>query len=417
MSSEPIIRVRNLSKSFPIYASPSDRLKQFIFPRIQRLLGLEIKSYYRTFNALSDISFEVKRGETVGVIGRNGAGKSTLLQILCGTLFPTNGTVEIQGRVAALLELGAGFNGEYTGRENVYMNARILGLSDLEINARFEEIIRFADIGEHLDQPVKTYSSGMFVRLAFAVVAHVNADVLIIDEALAVGDTFFNQKCMRLLEDFKKTGTLIFVTHDANALKSICRRAIWIDKGNIFADADTKSVSENYLASTYSDHRDNSANQSIVPSIPAHSFGNRKITIEEVDLTVNGAVPHRVKGGEQISIKMKMLAHEKIATVICGFNLKNKLGQVIFGCNTLEKYAAGLDGVEPSKTLLCIFSFKIPALTSGIYYFDVAVAEGNSNWHQQLHWIFDAAAIEFDSNKKSTGVLLIECNIIDLSIN
>ena len=184
-SNEIAIRVRDLSKRYEIYSAPRDRLKQFLLPRVQKLIGRSLKQYFREFWAIKDLSFEIKKGETVGIIGRNGAGKSTLLQILCGTLTPSNGTIEINGRVAALLELGAGFSPEFTGRENIYMNAGVLGLKKEEIEKRLKRIVEFADIGDFLDQPVKTYSSGMYVRLAFAVVIHVDADILIVDEALA----------------------------------------------------------------------------------------------------------------------------------------------------------------------------------------------------------------------------------------
>src|SRR4051794_7034662 len=183
---EIAIRVRNLSKCYHIYARPEDRLKQALFPRMQRLFGRRPTQYAREFWALNDVSFEVKKGETVGVIGRNGSGKSTLLQLICGTLAPTTGSIEIEGRVAALLELGSGFNPEFTGRENVYVNAAVFGLTKDEIDGRFGSIADFADIGDFIDQPVKKYSSGMLMRLAFAVVAHVNADILIVDEALSV---------------------------------------------------------------------------------------------------------------------------------------------------------------------------------------------------------------------------------------
>ena len=197
MSSNDIaIRVKGLSKCYGIYASPRERLKQFILPRLQRLVGQAPKQYFHEFWALKDVSFEIKKGETVGIIGRNGSGKSTLLQMICGTLHPTSGSIQTNGRIAALLELGSGFNPEFTGRENVYMNASVLGLSNEEINERFNDIVTFADIGDFIDQPVKTYSSGMMVRLAFAVIAHVDADILVIDEALAVGDAFFVQKCI-----------------------------------------------------------------------------------------------------------------------------------------------------------------------------------------------------------------------------
>jgi lipopolysaccharide transport system ATP-binding protein len=200
MSSEDaVISVRELGKRYEIYDRPGDRLKQFVLPRFSRALGLNDRQYFREFWALKNVSFEVGRGETVGIIGRNGSGKSTLLQMICGTLNPTNGSIRVRGKVAALLELGSGFNPEFTGRENVHMNAALLGLSSDEIEARFDDIVAFADIGDHIEQPVKTYSSGMMVRLAFSVIAHVDAEVLVIDEALAVGDAFFNQKCMRFL--------------------------------------------------------------------------------------------------------------------------------------------------------------------------------------------------------------------------
>jgi len=185
------------------------------------------------FLALNDVSFEVSRGETVGIIGRNGAGKSTLLQIVCGTLKPTSGFIETHGRIAAMLELGAGFNPEFSGRENIFLNGYIVGLTRQQIEARYDAICGFADIGEFIEQPIKTYSAGMAVRLAFAVMAHVDAQILVIDEALAVGDARFVQKCMRFLREFKERGTLLFVSHDTIAVSSLCDRAIWLDAGRV----------------------------------------------------------------------------------------------------------------------------------------------------------------------------------------
>jgi len=251
MSSEIAIKVENLSKCYQIYDQPRDRLKQFVLPRLQRTLGREPKQYYQEFWALKDVSFEVKKGETVGIIGRNGSGKSTLLQILCGTLNPTGGTFTTNGRIAALLELGSGFNPEFTGRENVYMNAAVLGLSTEEVDQRFNDIAEFADIGQFIEQPVKTYSSGMMVRLAFAVIAHVDADILVIDEALAVGDAFFTQKCMRFLRGFMRNGTILFVSHDTGAVINLCHSVIWLIDGAIKAIGDCKIISEDYLASMY----------------------------------------------------------------------------------------------------------------------------------------------------------------------
>jgi len=249
MSSDDIaIRVSNLSKCYFIYDRPQDRLRQSIIPRLQRLVGRKPKNYFREFWALRDVSFEVKKGETVGIIGRNGSGKSTLLQIICGTLTPTSGTVETNGRVAALLELGSGFNPEFTGRENVYMNGAVLGLSKEEIDARFDDIAAFADIGEFLEQPVKTYSSGMFVRLAFAVNIMSQPEIMIVDEALAVGDMGFQAKCMTALTRIQEAGTtVLFVSHDVGAVKSLCSRGIHLDRGELKNIGTAADVAEHYV--------------------------------------------------------------------------------------------------------------------------------------------------------------------------
>jgi lipopolysaccharide transport system ATP-binding protein len=227
------VRVNNLSKCYHIYDRPQDRLKQLIAPKLRSLIGRNSDDYFRKFWALNDVSFEVSRGETVGIIGRNGSGKSTLLQMICGTLEPTSGTVETRGRVAALLELGAGFNPEFTGRENVYMNATVLGLSQNEIQSRFEDIAAFADIGDFIEQPVKHYSSGMYARLAFAVAINVDPSILIVDEALSVGDEPFQRKCFARIEEIKRNGaTILFVSHSSSAITALCDRAILLHKGN-----------------------------------------------------------------------------------------------------------------------------------------------------------------------------------------
>ncbi len=246
-SSDVAIRVENVSKHYLMFARPEDRLKQMVVPKLQRLAGRAPKQFYRDFAALTGISFEVKRGETVGIIGRNGCGKSTLLQIVCGTLQPTTGSVTVNGRIAALLELGAGFNPEFTGRENVYLNAAILGLARAEIDARFDAIAAFADIGQFIDQPVKTYSSGMYVRLAFAVAINVEPDILVVDEALAVGDEAFQRKCFARIEDIKaKGGTILFVSHGAQTIVQLCDRAILLDGGEKLLDGRPKTVVSQY---------------------------------------------------------------------------------------------------------------------------------------------------------------------------
>ncbi len=247
MSSDFAIRVSDVTKHYLMFERPEHRLKQMIVPRLQRLARREPKRYYRDFAALNGVSFEVKRGETIGIIGRNGSGKSTLLQMVCGTLQPSSGTVEVNGRIAALLELGAGFNPEFTGRENVYMNAAILGLSRAETEARFERIAAFADIGMFLDQPVKTYSSGMYVRLAFATAINVDPDILVVDEALSVGDEAFQRKCFARIEDIKdKGGTILLVSHGAQTIVQLCDRAILIDRGEKILEGRPKTVVSQY---------------------------------------------------------------------------------------------------------------------------------------------------------------------------
>lgn len=233
MSSDSnVIRVDRLSKCYQIYDRPHDRLKQFVAPRLRSMLGRPPVNYFREFWALRDVSFNVGRGETVGIIGRNGSGKSTLLQMICGTLMPTSGTVDTHGRVAALLELGAGFNPEFTGRENVFLNAMVLGLSQAEIEARFDDIAAFADIGQFIEQPVKHYSSGMYARLAFAVAINVDPDILVVDEALAVGDEPFQRKCFARIDAIKNRGaTILFVSHSGAAIINLCDRAILLNAG------------------------------------------------------------------------------------------------------------------------------------------------------------------------------------------
>ncbi|MER8462626.1 ABC transporter ATP-binding protein [Mesorhizobium sp. M1396] len=241
------IRVRDVSKHYVMFERPEDRFKQMIIPRLEQLIGRPPRRYFRDFAALSGISFEVGRGETVGIIGRNGSGKSTLLQAICGTLQPTSGSVEVNGRIAALLELGAGFNPEFTGRENVFLNAAILGVPRKEMEWRFDDIARFADIGPFIDQPVKTYSSGMYVRLAFATAINVDPDILVVDEALSVGDEAFQRKCFARIEDIKdKGGTILFVSHAAQTIVQLCSRAMLIDGGELISQGRPKAVVNQY---------------------------------------------------------------------------------------------------------------------------------------------------------------------------
>lgn len=259
-SKEIVIDVRNLCKRYEIYDKPRDRLKQLVVPQLHRFincLGVNLgvvkhsypPIYFREFWALKNVSFQIRRGETFGIIGRNGSGKSTLLQTLAGTLAPTSGDIKVNGRIAALLELGSGFNPDFTGRENVFLNGHILGLSQRDIEARYDQIVEFADIGEFIDQPVKTYSSGMFVRLAFSVQAHIDASIVIIDEALAVGDVFFRQKCYARLEKLRNSGAaILLVSHAMTEIEQFCERAILLDRGEVkFIGSATDAAKHYYL--------------------------------------------------------------------------------------------------------------------------------------------------------------------------
>lgn len=250
VSSNKIIFANNLHKQFPIYEKPWHRLMQMLWP-------CNRQRWFRRFHALKGASFDIFRGEVVGVVGRNGSGKSTLLQILCGTLRPSSGQLQVSGRISALLELGSGFNPEFTGRENVFLNGAILGLSREEVEERYEAIAAFADIGEFIDRPLKTYSSGMYVRLAFAVAINVDPDILVIDEALAVGDELFQRKCFSRLEQLRSQGvTILFVSHSASAVIELCDRAILLDSGELLADGDPKEVVALYQKLLYAPTED-----------------------------------------------------------------------------------------------------------------------------------------------------------------
>lgn len=246
MSSDIAIKVEHLSKCHHIYEKPRDRLLQMLAP--------EGKQFFREFWALRDVSFSVGRGETVGIIGRNGSGKSTLLQMICGTVSPTSGVVNTRGRVAALLELGAGFNTEFTGRENVFLNAAILGVPQEEMEARMEEVLAFSELGDFLDLPVKTYSSGMYSRLAFSIAIHVDPEILIVDEALAVGDARFVAKCMRRIKDIQDQGaTILFVSHDVGSVRTLCGRALWLDNGRLVEQGHVFPVTGRFMEFMFKD--------------------------------------------------------------------------------------------------------------------------------------------------------------------
>jgi lipopolysaccharide transport system ATP-binding protein len=450
---ERAIVVDGVGKCYQIYERPQDRLKQALVPRLARLLGVRMPNYFREFWALRDVSMTVARGETVGIVGRNGSGKSTLLQIVCGTLTPTHGNVAISGRVGALLELGSGFNPEFTGRENVYMNGTVLGMDTAEIDAKYDAIVAFADIGDFIDQPVKTYSSGMYVRLAFAVIAHADADILVIDEALSVGDVFFAQKCMRFLRDFQKRGTVLFVSHDAGAVINLCDRVVWMDDGGVVMDGSAKTVCEAYLASTYGhrpDRGDAHAAQATASTSDAveHAlrtgdiesethgfdpaldqsrirvfrfdpqragFGDGGATITAVRLESGDTrALAQVTGGEIVRIVVQAQAHREIPQPIIGFLLKDRLGQHLFGTNTYDGSSPVAPYVAKDAAVEAVFEFAMPYLPLGRYTIDVAIADGSDLDHVQAAWIYDALVLESVCETRSTGLVGIPYRSITL---
>jgi len=438
------IRVNNLSKCYHLYDAPRDRLKQFVMPRLQRLSGKAPKQYFREFWALKDVSLEVKKGETVGIIGRNGSGKSTLLQIICGTLTPTSGTVETRGRVAALLELGSGFNPEFTGRENVYMNAAVLGLTNEEINARFNDIAAFADIGDFIEQPVKTYSSGMMVRLAFAVIVHVDADILMIDEALAVGDAIFTQKCMRFLRKFMEQGTVLFVSHDSGSIINLCQHAIWLNKGIVSQTGISKEVVETYTQFVFQEIY---GDKTCLTSVDANKNVNREeknnlivdVTIDKgTSLTYftqlnesTGWESGKAKilsvrllndeqdvlmlhGGELVNLEIIATVNENIYSPILGWFVKDRLGQALFGENTYTYVNPPLF-INAGEKIKAVFKFQIPLLPNGEYSMTVAIAEGNIVEHTQHHWLHDAVVFKVVSDKLRYGLVGIMFQSVSLN--
>ncbi|MGZ8242352.1 ABC transporter ATP-binding protein [Methylomagnum sp.] len=444
MNDETAIHISHLSKCYRIYDRPHNRLKQAIASKANKIIPRPLRvtaQYFREFWALRDIVLTVAKGETVGVIGRNGSGKSTLLQLICGTVAPTRGDIEVNGRVAALLELGAGFNPEFTGRENVYMNASILGLSKEQIDARYNDIVAFADIGEFIDQPVKTYSSGMFVRLAFAVIAHVDADILIIDEALAVGDAFFTQKCMRFLRQFKKEGTVLFVSHDTPAVINLCQRAVWLDRGQVRMIGEAKEVCEAYHQSIYELQNSQGAKEaptkeretlSAKPPKPSPlldieqfvfgpdeaSFGAGGAAISKVQLLdAKGEPLNRLaEAGETVIIAVQCQAHKEIASPIIGFFVKDRLGQILFGENTFKSYMMKPLHFNAGEVFTARFEFGMPLLPTGDYSICAAIAEGTQLDHVQHHWIHDALIFRINSSTVHCGLIGIPMDSIDLSL-
>jgi lipopolysaccharide transport system ATP-binding protein len=398
------IKVDSLSKCYQIYGRPQDRLKQSIIPRLQRLTGKIPTTYFHEFWALRDVSFEIQKGETFGIIGRNGSGKSTLLQLICGTLTPTHGLVQTNGRLAALLELGSGFNPEFTGRENIYMNGAILGLSKEEIDNRFDDIAAFADIGEFIVQPVKMYSSGMYVRLAFAINIMSQPDILVVDEALAVGDMNFQAKCMTAMKRRQESGTtILFVSHDVSSIKSLCSHAVYLEHGELKNNGVAAQVTEHYIRVMREEmnaeqHKSNPISQlpseksSAGPSethtrtkalsktsaefthrISQFRYGSGEAQVTYVELLNMEDEPiSNVEFNQSVKIRIYFEAlRQKTLTVI--FNVRDDKKIQVTGSNLLLAGQSLLE-VHPGNSYLVEYTTRLP-LQEGIYSVQVALNE------------------------------------------
>ncbi len=391
-----MVLVQNVSKLYRLYERPADRIRE--------LLPFFPNRLHTDFWALRDISFNLERGQVLGLVGPNGCGKSTLLQIVCGILPPTNGRVVTEGRIAALLELGAGFNPEFTGRENVFLNGEIMGLSRMEIERAFPSIAAFADIGEFIDRPVKEYSSGMYVRLAFSTAIHVDPDILIVDEALAVGDAVFANRCVRKFEELKQRKvTVLFVSHDLGLVKQLSDRAILLLGGRIEAEGAPRDVINRYIGLVLEKQ------QSDKPREARGSFrhGDGTSEIQEIQLCGARGAPARTFGsGERITIRVRSLFHRAKSGPMVGILIRTRIGMDVYGTNTgLEKVELG--EFAPGDELETQFSFDC-WLTPQEYTLTVATQNADGSSHD---WVDDAIAFEVVDAKPVAGVANLRAEV------
>ena len=431
LSKENAVEIESVGKCYKIYKKPKDKLKEIVLPWKNR--------YYEEFWALKDINVEIKKGEQLSIIGRNGSGKSTLLQLICGTIEASEGIIQKQGKIAALLELGSGFNPEFTGIENIYLNAAIFGISKKQIEQKLDSILGFADIGEFVHQKVKTYSSGMQVRLAFAVIAHLDAEIMICDEALAVGDAVFTQKCMRFINNFKATGTLIFVSHDMASVAAITEKCLWLKNGRIEYLGNTKKaiqkydrycqeqggyIKKNYLKEEIKEPKrikqHKLENQELVEVQEAINYSNKILkgisetkvlarmeqthkdghfdglaNIKQVYLITEQAKSTKsLKGGMEISLMINGEVNTDLENLFWGYQVMNSKGQIIFAQNTLVEKKKIKRKLHATEEFNIQFQFIWPWLAAGTYTITVAISSGTWDNHTNHHWINEALVFE-----------------------
>ncbi|MFI3176758.1 MAG: ABC transporter ATP-binding protein [Eubacteriales bacterium] len=405
------IIIRNLNKIYKLYEKPRDRLKEAV--------GLMRKKTYKEHFALRDVSLTIAKGETVGIIGTNGSGKSTILKIITGVLSPTSGEVMVNGRISALLELGAGFNMEYTGIENIYLNGTMIGFSEAEIDEKLDAILEFADIGDFVHQPVKTYSSGMFVRLAFAVAINIEPEILIVDEALSVGDVFFQAKCYHKFEEFKKMGkTILFVSHDLSSISKYCDRVVLLDQGKKLGEGTPKDMIDIYkqvLVGQYQEMNEEGTNLLDDPDMEraaanaadgynkdALEYGTKEVEILESYVLDEGG--HRTTTflkQTDFSVVVRARFHEAIESPILAFTLKDVKGVEITGTNTYVEKAI-VDPVEAGVTMTVTFTQKM-SLQGGEYLLSLGVTGYEGDVFKVYHRLYDVMNLTVISDKNTVG--------------
>ncbi|WP_379147306.1 ABC transporter ATP-binding protein [Paenibacillus sp. sgz500992] len=417
------IDIKNVSKVYKLYDKPIDRLKES--------LSISKKSYHRDFHALKDISFEVKKGETVGIIGKNGSGKSTLLKIITGVLSQSSGEVTVNGRVSALLELGAGFNLEFTGIQNIYLNGTMMGYSSAEVEKKIPAIIEFADIGDFINQPVKTYSSGMFARLAFAVAINVEPDILIVDEALSVGDIFFQNKCFKKFDELKeKNTTIIFVSHDIGSIRQMCSRVLWLDSSVQILYDDREVVCAQYLNKRFAENNEmnselidtfeynsiklNEADNSSVkfPKIipRENSVFSDSIEIISFFITdIKNNVTEELEVDNTYNCHIIVSAKTNMDHLIAGFVWESNRGVSLFAVNTFIESSTNFNA-KKGDIIEIVFGFKLPRIMKGDYLLSPAIAQGTQDSHVMLTWLTNVKKIIVENPSYNLSLVEIEAD-------
>jgi homopolymeric O-antigen transport system ATP-binding protein len=432
----PIVRAEKISKCFRIYRHPFDHLKE--------LLSFGKRRYHEPFWAVKEIDLSIERGCCLGIIGENGSGKSTLLRMIAGVIRPTSGRIEVGGRVSALLELGAGFNPQFTGRENIYLYASILGFTDAQTRERIPSIEKFAEIGDFVDRPVKTYSSGMFVRLAFAVAIHMDPDILIVDEALSVGDIFFQQRCIRRIQQLKQQGvTILFVSHDLEAVRSLADMTIWMDHGRLHLEGKTDEVVSKYLAAMVTRRRKEimeeealgkplalppelALSEEALARIPRflehvanvdHRYGNGKARVTGIGIYgKEGEAAGNVVQGDRICVRISVEFTSDVEHPNVGFMLRNRLGEDVTGTNLMFE-GERLPSAHAGERLSVDFVMDLPFLHAGFYYFSPAVADGTLDRYEMCDWIDNACAIEVVQRSTTYGHMRIPMRVRVTSVS